>query len=301
MHTNRASHRRVLCLGSTLALALVACGDDALPPDAAQIDATPPTGTLSLSWTLSDDEGNTIECDQVGAVTVSVRVVPNDAFGGDVEAFVCGALEGTSRGFTPGLYDVEVDLRASRARSLLGETIRFDDIEIVSSQDTPLGAQAFSVAPAGTLSFTVDGGEAGANCASNDDGGAGIIGMRFEVRDSTGNCVPATFDIADGVQAGGTFVNDCGGAPTPFGCIEKDQLVTVENLPSGSLTLESIGQKDGPIDCYSRLSSLTLAGGNLLTELGALILNLENSADCDPDFIFPDAGPADAGLPDAAP
>ena len=61
----------VLALGTLVG----ACGDDPPPAiDAAVIDAPPPTGRVSLSWTIVDDDNMPLTCTDVGASTVELDV-----------------------------------------------------------------------------------------------------------------------------------------------------------------------------------------------------------------------------------
>jgi hypothetical protein len=75
----------------------------------------------------------------------------------------------------------------------------------------------------------------------------------------------------------------------------------VSAIASGPLSLKITGEKAGPIECYSRVSTFDLPGANLVKDLGSLLLSLEFSPECDPNFSFPDGGmPIDAGVADAA-
>lgn len=278
-------------------LALGACGDDDSVADAGRvIDAAPPTGTFSLAWTLSD--GTTIvPCADIGAVTVSVQIIPQGAFSGSAESFSCSSAAATSGGFEPGLYDVQIDLRASFGRSLLSTPIKINGFEIKANTDTPLPTQAFEVAPAGTYTFSVSSGAN--NCMALIDGGAGMVGFDFVAKTSGGVCLETDFVVADGSETGGTYPSSCSGAATTFPCIGGDQLITV-GLPSGAWALEITGQKEGPLDCYSRVANFNVPGGGLSTTGGLLQLNLEYSEACDPNYVPPDAGiEVDAGVSDA--
>lgn len=296
MRTNSLS----TCLAAFLILALSSCGDDAVAVDASLVDAPPVTGTFSMSWTISDGSG-TITCGDVGASSVSVTLIPDGSFSGEVEAFSCASGAGASRGIAPGLYDVTIDVSASLGRSLLGEAVKLQDIEIVANNNTTLPAQEFVVEPVGSFSFFVDGDAAGGNCETVANGGAGIVGIEFGLKDSDGACVPTDFVVEAGSQSGGTYSSDCTTPPAPLPCIGKDQLIAVTTVSSGSYTMDITAQKEGPIDCYSYISSFTVVGAGLATEVGSLTLDLEYSLACDPDFTFPDGGLTDAGVPDGAP
>jgi hypothetical protein len=284
-----------------LSSSLIACGDDGGPVDAGRIDALPASGTFSLAWTVSDGSA-ALSCDDVGAVSVSITLIQQGSAGGTVDAFSCEGGMATSRNFAPGLYDLTIDLRASGSRSLIGTPVRLTGIEITANADTPLPAQEFVVSPTGGFTFTVNGGATGGNCApdSNNGGdGAGIIGLEFSLKDSSDTCVPTTFSIAAGAGGvAGTYTTDCITPPAPHACIDADQVVTVDPTRSGAKTLTINGQKDdpnddpdlGPIDCYDRVSMFVIPGAMLVRDLGSLLLSLEYSLACDPDFIEIDAG-----------
>jgi hypothetical protein len=209
-----------------------------------------------------------------------------------VDAFSCSGGQATSRQFSPGTYDLTIDLRASGSRSLIAEKVRLTDIVIVDGGVATLPAQTFVVAPVGGFTFLLNGNAAAGNCETVALGGAGIVGFEFAVEDASNTCVAATFDVAAGATGTATsYTSDCTTPPAPLGCINADQLVTVNPIKSGPLELTVTGQKDGPIKCYDRVSSFSLAGAMLVTELGSLPLVLEYSLDCDPNFMPIDAGP----------
>jgi hypothetical protein len=90
----------------------------------------------------------------------------------------------------------------------------------------------------------------------------------------------------------GTYVSDCTTPPAPLACINADQLVTVNPTASGLHNLAINGQRTGPINCYERLSTFSVAGAMLVTELGSLPLSLLFTLECNPDDLgLQDAGP----------
>jgi hypothetical protein len=138
----------------------------------------------------------------------------------------------------------------------------------------------------------VNGGALAGNCLPNSSDGAEIVGLEFSLKDGSDTCVPATFDVAAGASGvAGTYTSDCTTPPAPLACIDADQVVTVNPIRSGPMTLTVVGQKTGPINCYSRVSMFVIPGATLVNELGSLLLTLEYSLACDPDFIEIDAGP----------
>ena len=280
-------HLRICAL--SWACTLLSCSDRAAPPDAGPIDARPPTGSFTLSWTLSDGQ-DARSCSELGAQSVAISLATPGGFAGESEAFTCGGGEGTSRQLDPGIYDVEIDLRASMGRSLLSAPVRVEGFEIVANAERALPDQAFVVAAAGDLEFFVDAEQDGDNCESMDDGGADIASILLELRNSQGSCVPAQFVVAEGSQPGGTLDNTCVEPAPSLPCIGADQKVSVVGVPSGDGSLVVRALLPGGEECYERTSSFSLPGGGLLTDLGSINLPLTESVECDPDFVIPDAG-----------
>ncbi len=278
----------------------VACGDVVADPDAAPIDAPPPTGTFSLNWSIVDGMSN-LSCEDVGALALSVRLVTTGGSIGSAEAFSCVGGQAISRGIRPGNYQFSIDLLASGNRSLLAGRVVVPNIEITPNGNTELPMQAFEVSPTGTFSFTVNGGAGGGNCESVANSGAEIVGVDFELRDSMGNCVPSEFVVDPGSGSGGTYTSDCGTQRAASPCILSDQEVRVVTR-SGSYQLVVRAQKVGPIDCYVKAANFILPGAGLEIELGQQLLALEFAQGCDPNFVVPDAGVpmTDAGVSDAS-
>lgn len=281
-------------------LALAACGDDSGAQDAQSNDAQPNLGTFSLAWSISDGS-SPLRCDEVGAFSIAVTLIPVDGLTGESESFACSAGQAKSRGLKPGVYSVRIDARASGSRSLLQEPVAIASFEIVANVDTALPAQSFVISPVGSFTFSINAGAAAGNCADVDAGGAGMVGVRFGLRNQLGACVEAEFMVADGSQPGGSYTSNCTTPPPALPCIGSDQLVSVDALASGQWSLISTGQIVGPIDCYERVSGFTVAGAGLPTELGELSLVRKYSAACDPNFVEADGGLPDAGVADASP
>ena len=286
-----------ILLSLWISILTIACGDKDDAADAGPADARPAGGTISLTWAIKNGE-DVLSCEDVGAVAVSLIVIPSGGQVGEVDPFTCTAGTATSRGFVPGMYDVEIDLRASGSRSLVDTTLRVEDVEVVLNQNTSLGELVFEVEPSGSLTFQLSAGQTGDNCISVESGGAGMTdGSRFELKDRNGNCVPTTFEVGTGNGASGSYETDCPSTVT-FGCIEKSQVITVDPATSGPYTLEVHGIKPGGLECYHGASQFTIPGNGWEQSIGTVTMALEYSADCDPDYVEPDAGPdggADAG------
>jgi hypothetical protein len=288
------SNMKLLSLLALCALPLASCGDDGAPVADAGIDAPSAAGTFSLAWLISDGS-NTISCDDVGAVSVAVTVLEQGAAGGSVDAFTCDGGEAVSRQFSPGTYDMTINLRASGSRSLIAAPVQLRDIEINDGAVTALPEQTFVVAPTGSFTFTVNTQASAGNCETVANSGAEITGLVFGLEDKDGVCVAATFNVAKGADVdsvAGMYTSDCTTPPAPHGCIDADQLVTVDPIASGPLVLTVTGQTNrvvdpfDTVDCYDRVSSFSVAGATLQTELGSLSMALEYSLACDIDFIM---------------
>jgi hypothetical protein len=178
-------------------------------------------------------------------------------------------------------------------------------VKIDVDTDTPLAAQTSEVAPIGSFSFTIDGRSAAGNCIANAEAGADIETITMTLKDASGTCLDASFEIAAGSSGNSaTQTSDCSSPAVPLPCINEDQVITVNSLGSGLKTLEIIGHKAGSIQCYDRVSNFIVPGAMLVAELGAQPLTLEDSAACNPNFNIIDAGPrcwlARGGIIDAA-
>ena len=280
----------------SLMLMAGACGGGDSAVDAGKaIDAAPLSGTFSLAWSLSDGT-DAVTCADVGGLSIGISITPAGGGGGQSEAFTCAGGSGTSRPMPVGLYNLSIELKA--AAGALADPVRITNVEIKQGENTALDAQTFVVAATGAFTFKVTTSSAGDNCDTGGTG-AGIGGLIFELRDSTGACTPTTFDVAAGaVGAASTYTTTCP-AGAQHACIEKDQVITVNGVSSGSHTLMMTGFKDA-IDCYTRSPQFSVPGNNLVTDLPDQQLSLRFTPDCDPNA--PDAGPTtDAGPADAGP
>ena len=241
-------------------------------------DAPPRVGTVSLSWTIDDGAGGTLTCEDVDGQAVRVALTEENSGFGEVAPFTCDAANGMSANLGVGTYFVEIDLRTSFNRSLIENPIALTDIVINQGEDTPLGAQAFTVDPTGQILFFVDS-TANANCTPEASGGAELDAIVLELRDGSGTCVPTTFTIDDGTQPGGTYTNDCV-TPGTFTCIENDQAVRVDATDSGPSELIITGQRAGN-DCYQNVTQFPVPGGQHIANLGNL--SMDTFGVCAPD------------------
>ncbi|MCB9563556.1 MAG: hypothetical protein H6708_24425 [Kofleriaceae bacterium] len=261
---------RMAGTGLVCALGLLAgvagCGNDNSSPfDAARYDAEIPRGGLGLTWTIAD--GTVAKtCAEVGALTVTLTIVPNDQPFGTTDVLSCGPGMGEVGNLAPGLYDVTATLAG--AAGDLGEPVRFLDVEVAASQTTALGEAAFDVPAQGGFTFKLSAGGM-PTCTT-----AGITGVQLELRDGAG-CVPAAFDIAAGaVEPAGTYTTDCT-TPAPYACIAEDQVVSTAGLATGSYTMTITGFV-GADACWSRSPQFGVPAGDHVTQLPTQNLTLDS-------------------------
>jgi hypothetical protein len=259
--------------GLLLILMVAACGDDTGPPDARRPDAPPPGGTVSLTWTITD-EGAPLTCAQVGSTLVSLTMVPQDQVFGVTDAFSCASGGATSRTLAEGVYDISVSLGGVDI-----DALRFDDVTVTAGQDTALGVAAFEVNAEGGFQFTISAGGQG-NCTAIAEGGAGIDSMRIDLETFDGQCVPVTFDIAAGAsQPASTYTTDCT-APAPHVCIAQDQQVSVApTVATGTYRMSITGTVQGA-DCWSRVAQFDVPAAGATENLPQqnLVLDSANPA-----------------------
>ena len=257
-----------------LAALTASCGDDSGLPDARVIDGPPVGGTVSLSWTLADG-GSPVTCDQVGAVTVTLSILPKDAPSGFTETFACGSARGTSGTLAAGPYTVTARLAGSAGTLAAAPP---QAVTVISGQDTPLGAIAFEVDASGGLRFVIDADGVASNCGAAP-GGAAIEAMHLELRTLGEECIPTTLAIAAGATTpAGTFVSDCG-TPAPAACLAEDQIISVASTASGRYRLVVQGLIDGTA-CWEGTPFVRVPAGGATGPLGDVSLVRTGAAGC---------------------
>lgn len=238
------------CLLVALALVSVAsCGDGGGFPDARQPDGPLPTGTFSLAWTVTDENGGAVTCDQIGALTVTA-VLRNPAVqGGSTEVFNCSTGSGTSPGIAPGNYQIDFELNGSTAVPVI-ETAPRQDIVVKSNENTPLMPISFAVNATGGLALSLEAvGVTAGNCETTANMGAGIDQLTITLEKTSDlSCAAVTFAVSAGASGtAGTYVVNCGN-PTTIGCLNADQVLSVSDVVSGSYRAHIRGRSGG--DCY---------------------------------------------------
>jgi hypothetical protein len=224
--------------------ALAACGDDAGFPDAPPLDGPPPGGTLSLRWSIVDQDGEPLTCQRIGAQAVTLTLRSRAISGGQTEVFGCDIEAGTTPVLAVGEYEVGIELVGTPPAGTLDTIETVEGIVVESENNTPLDPAVFTVNATGNLALTVNANIAGGNCA----GGAGITSMTLAMRESPGGaCFPVTFNISAGTTSGApasTYMATSCDAPVAGPCIETDQVVTVTGIPTNSYQLAVRGNID---------------------------------------------------------
>jgi hypothetical protein len=258
---------------AVIAVLVAACGSSAGPPDARVIDGPPPGGTFTLTWTLHDG-ATALTCADLGGATIAVSITGvGDGFG-VTDVFDCASATGTTRAVAPGKYNLDVQLTGPTGA--LAAVIPFRDVVAVTSSDTKLDPIDFAVMARGGLKFRLVAQGVAANCT----GTAPIAGMQLRIRDAQNLCEPATFMVAAGAgTAASTYTDDCQTAVVGP-CIERDQIVTVSDLRSGSVKLDVSGQVAGQ-PCWGGTNYLTVPTMSTVRDYGALSFLHDNTA-CPP-------------------
>jgi hypothetical protein len=233
-----------------LVTALAACGSGGGFPDARPPDGPGPTGTFSLAWSVVDQDGAPITCDEIAAQTMTV-LSHNLAFdGGQTQPFTCSTGMGTSQGLTPGIYELDFELGGTFGLYARGE--KQTGIQIDANANTELAPVTFEVDARGGLELKLDTGNANGNCST----GAGITQVSIALSHSSdGRCEPITLTISAGAMSpGGTYTVNCA-APVDRACIDTDQTITASNVPSDSYTIRVHGKVGGNV-CWTNSDTI---------------------------------------------
>ncbi len=259
---------------AALSTAALACSGGGAEPDAGVADAAPePPGEVTLSWQLVDGD-ETLACDDVGAVTVSVTLLPLDAFAGEVRTGSCDVgQDAFTFEVAPGPYTARVELIATTGA--IGDVIELSRFEVESGATITLDPVTFEVSQVGGASFRAQAQPFNDNC--EDDGTPPIEEMRFEIETLDGTCVPTTFQIGEGESGSeDEYDSACDGATT--GCVEHDQLVQFEDLEPGDYRLEVLA-RDETDRCFGLGRRFKTVGGGRIEPLGEILLREQD--DCE--------------------
>lgn len=230
-------------------IGLAACGDGGGFPDAPLPDSPPPNGTFSLAWTLTDDGGQPVTCDQVGAQAVTAVLRNPDVQGGSTEVFSCSSGMAMSPGVAPGMYQIDFELNGAATAPLI-DTAPRQEVEIKSGQNTALSPITFAINATGGLALSLSAlGVTAGNCAPTGNMGAGIDQFKITLQKASDlSCAAVTFAVSAGASGiAGTYVVNCG-SPATIGCLNADQVLSVSSIPSGRYRIQVRGRSGG--DCY---------------------------------------------------
>lgn len=244
-------------------LILVACGGGGGFPDApVKHDATLPPGTIKVAWSLTDDTGAPITCDQVGAITMTATLRSPSIVGGQTQVFTCGVLMGESQAVDPNTYNIDFEL--DNASGAIAQAPRASNIIVRSNQATQLDPLVFAVVAKGNLALHVTANKPGGNCAPTASNGGGITATTITLVHKPGDaCEPLTLNVGASALTGApasTYVVNCT-TPTVAPCIENDQAITTTASPSGNYQIHIRGQVGTPT-CWTNDDQFAIPAAN---------------------------------------
>ena len=229
----------VLLVAAVFALASACTGGS--PPQ------PPPSGTVSLAWSIFDSTSQPATCDQVGARSVALRLRPRAGGSVIVAAMPCAPGSGAAQ-VVPGVYDIAIELHAADSTRLASAPDQ-TGITITAGRTAQLTAVRFAanltfrlVASIATFATT--------NCQSPTSGGPGITGMTVtleRVDPGREGCAAVTFSRAQGATERGNYTVDCS-SPSVTTCIENDETLTT-SVPPGTYVIHVRGRRS-TLDCW---------------------------------------------------
>jgi hypothetical protein len=238
------------------------CEGGGFSVDASEIDAVL-QGTVTLAWSLTDLNGQPIQCDQVGASSVFLELRSHSTLSGAVASFSCQNNPSTSPPIAPGLYDVSFELHGINLTSVTAPGQA--GVVIAPGQDTRLAPVTFAVDTMGGLALSLAAPPSTTNCKPPGMMGAGITGITITLVHTAGGCAPVTFVRTRGATMLGSYTVNCS-SPQVASCIETDETLTVTDVPSGAYTIHVRG-KVGAVDCWNNDDTLQVPPqGKVLSE-----------------------------------
>jgi hypothetical protein len=239
------------------------CNGGGFPADARMIDAPAARGTVSLAWSLTDLTGQAITCDDVGASFVSLELRRQASVQGAVASFSCANSPSTSQPIEVGTYEVRFELRGQALTPVAAAPQ--NSVVITRDQNTELAPVTFPVDTNGMLVLAVVAPPFTSNCKPGSLQGAGITTNTITLSRAGGGCAPVTFVRTRGSTQLGTYMVNCS-SPQISTCIENDETLTVQSMPSGPYQIHVRG-KLGAVDCWANDDSLQVpAQGKARTE-----------------------------------
>jgi hypothetical protein len=214
---------------------------------------TPPaTGSISLTWSITDLAGQPATCDQVGACSVALRLTDRTGSGVVAVAFPCSASSGTTS-VAVGVYDIAIELHTADGTKLATAPPQ-NGVAIATGPIRRLMPVAFAATTSESLVLSIATPTA-ENCQSTTAGGAGITAMAITLAHTGDGCAPLTFVRMQGGAPHGTYTVDCS-TPMTTTCIENTETLTT-SLGPGSYTVHVTG-KINAADCWQRDDTLQI-------------------------------------------
>jgi hypothetical protein len=241
---------RVFILASLIGFAgCGGCSSGGFPPDAAGADAAA-MGSVTLAWSLSDLDGQPIQCDQVGANTVALQIRNRSTLTGVAASFSCKNSPST-QALAAGSYDISFELNG--VGGTLATAPGQNTVMVFSGEDTPLTPVTFMVDAKGGVMLKLAVPSPLTSICKGPPMGAGVTGMTITLVHTGGGCAPVTF-LRSGGSTTTSYVVNCS-SPMIATCIEDTETLTVPTMPSGPYTIHIRG-KIGAVDCWQNDDAL---------------------------------------------
>jgi hypothetical protein len=244
--------RVVLITGALTAFAGCDCNGNGFPTDARVIDAPAARGTVSLAWSLTDLTGRAITCDDVGASFVSLELRRQASLAGAVASFTCANSPTTSQPIEVGTYEVRFELRGQGLTPVTAPPQ--NSVVITKDQNTELAPVTFAIDTNGMLVIALVAPPFTSNCKPGSMQGAGITNHTITLTRAGGGCAPVTFVRTRGSTLIDTYMVNCS-SPRISGCIENDETLTVQSMPSGPYQIHVRGLLTAA-ECWANDDSL---------------------------------------------
>jgi hypothetical protein len=233
---------RAVILASLIGIASCGgCGSGG-SPDAPNVDAA--MGSVTFTWSLSDLDGQLVQCDQVGATTVALQIRNHATQVSTPVSFPCTSSPST-QALAPGTYDLSFELHGLDGTLTTAADQKL--VMVASGKDTPLLPVKFLINAKGSLVLRLAVPPPLTSICKSPPMGAGVTGVTITLVHTGGGCAPETFQRSGGATTTPYVVN-CS-SPTIATCIENTETLTVPVLSSGPYTIHVRG-KIGAVDCW---------------------------------------------------
>lgn len=219
-------------------------------------------GSASVTWSITA-ANLSATCASAGAASVSLAL-HSRATGDDTPfTFSCTDGQGMTAPVPAGAYGATATLRAADGATLATVAVP-TAITIAAGQVATLDPIVFSVSDHGQLVLSLATLSTASNCKPREDGGAAITGFAIVFEHAAGGCAPVTFTRARGTTTLGTYTISCT-SPMVASCIERDETLTVDNLPSGPYGIGATALR-GPSACWTGTDALFVPAGATLSK-----------------------------------